>query len=262
MRRRLNTVLTGCLLLGLIAPWAHAEIINGQYVPPGLNVGDQYRLVFITSGVIDGNSMDPNDYDAFLTDQVAGTALEGAAYGWSAVVSTYGAGRLASGVVNVHPGVPVYNTGGLKVADDGAAMLDTTVGLINAVQFDQNGVDKGAVHVWTGSNSQGGAKLFWHSSLAQWVEATLGSPGFVMPPSDPIAGIGAGASDGNAWLDYTVIFRNPALPGGGTLPYMAAIYGISDVLTVPIPEPATCVMWLMLSAIGGVVFWRRRRNSS
>jgi len=54
------------------------------------------------------------------------------------------------------------------------------------------------------------------------------------------------------------------LPYGNlSIPFVARIYGMSDVLEVPVvPEPATLVMWSLLAGIGGVVFWRRRRQGN
>jgi hypothetical protein len=38
-------------------------------IPPGLSPGDQYHLIFLTSGTRDATSSNIADYDAFVTDQ-------------------------------------------------------------------------------------------------------------------------------------------------------------------------------------------------
>lgn len=263
--RRSVYALVGCLLLGLLSPWASAEIINGQYVPPELvgQYGTQYRLVFVTSGVISGSSAVASTYDNFLLAQVAGTQLEGDIYGWKAVVSTFSGDRIASSVVNdtgLNPMAPfagVYNMAGIKVDHSGGSMLDGS--LLSPVQFDQNGVDKGNVFVWTGSNAQGGAKTFQNGPYPN-IPATLGSV-YMTAGTGTYSSIGSGvANDGN-WLDHTVINRFvTAYTGFNSLEVTAAIYGISDVLIVPVPEPATLGMWLTVTALGGVLLWRKRQR--
>jgi hypothetical protein len=48
----------------------------------------------------------------------------------------------------------------------------------------------------------------------------------------------------------------------GGVTFGAAVYGISDVLTVPVPEPSTLVLWSLFTGVAGLVFWRKRRQSN
>jgi hypothetical protein len=45
-------------------------------VPTGLNPGDQYRLVFVTSGTRDATSTNIADYNTFVANAVVGSALQ------------------------------------------------------------------------------------------------------------------------------------------------------------------------------------------
>ncbi|MFM7786866.1 MAG: PEP-CTERM sorting domain-containing protein, partial [Microcystis panniformis] len=68
--------------LGFVSGVALATLVTASaaqaalvVVPPGLNPGDQYRLVFVTSGTRNATSSNINDYNTFVTNQVTGSAL-------------------------------------------------------------------------------------------------------------------------------------------------------------------------------------------
>ncbi len=76
--------------LGIVSGVALATLVTASaaqaalvVVPPGLNPGDQYRLVFVTDGTRDATSTNINDYNNFVTTQVTGSALEGTQQGLS-----------------------------------------------------------------------------------------------------------------------------------------------------------------------------------
>ncbi|MHB8864343.1 MAG: PEP-CTERM sorting domain-containing protein [Pirellulaceae bacterium] len=244
MRRTL--IAASCLLVLALAGRANAEM----YVPAGLQAGDQYRLIFVTSGSMPGSSSNPADYDSFLASQVAGTMLGGYDYGWQAVLSTAGGGRVASSIINDPAGVNnfvgIYNSVGLKVADNGADMLDGT--LDNAVQYDQHGTSVATGYVWTGSLSNGEAANGYE----------VGSTGTL---SVPLAAtiIGAAGATDSTWIQVGPLVRNVPYLLNLELPFR--VYGMSDVLTV-VPEPATFVMWSLFAGVAGLVFWRKGRKTS
>ena len=263
MKRFVITV-SCCLLAALFTQPVSADIMNGQYVPDELvgQAGTQYRLVFITSGAIDGSHTSASYYDTFVTNQVAGTALEGSIYNWKAVVSTISNDRLASSVVSdagytIDPGMPyagVYNTGGIQVALSGTAMLDdgnpaTPFSLLAPVRFDQNGVDKGIPLVWTGSNASGGIGTFGPGYPAALGASTGGT----------VTIVGDGISTSESWLRASAVQRFPSI-GFETIELTFPVYAVSDILIVPVPEPSTCVLWVLFCAVGGVVFWQKRRG--
>ena len=250
MRR---TLIFACcfVLAGLAAQLASAAMINGQFVPDSLKdqVGAQYRLIFVTSGTRQAVSADPLVYDDFLADQVENTMLGEIDYGWKAVVSTKGDTRIAKDIVSdagyvVGPGeyLGVYNAAGIQVAASGDDMLDGS--LIAPVLFDQHGTSVYEGYAWTGSKSNG--------------EAEGGLPsGEVGGDSMDIILGATGAIDGR-WLKLGSL-RQPDNP---LIPFVARIYGMSDVMTVPaVPEPATIVMWSLFMGVAGLVFWRKRRQS-
>ncbi|MHB0960151.1 MAG: PEP-CTERM sorting domain-containing protein [Pirellulaceae bacterium] len=244
MRRTL--IAASCMLVLALAGRANAEM----YVPAGLQAGDQYRLIFVTSGSITGSSADPAVYDSFLATQVANTMLGGYDYGWQAVLSTAGGGRVAKNIINDPAGVNnfvgIYNSVGLKVADNGADMLDGT--LDSAVQYDQHGTSVATGYVWTGSLSNGEAANNYEVGSAQYVGA----------PAATI--IGAAAATDTSWIQVGALQRNVTYFSPNLeLPFR--VYGMSDVLTV-VPEPATFVMWSLFAGVAGLVFWRKGRKTS
>jgi len=240
----------------------HAAIIAGQYVPDELvgQTGTQYRLIFVTSGSIQAESDDPAVYDQFLAEQVAGTMLGSYDYGWKAVISTASdtsapdGQRIAKDIVSdpdYENYAGVFNTVGDMVAETGNSMLDGS--LSSPVLYDQNGKSVYIGYAWTGSYSDGTGYF-------------TAPPGRVGEDNGSTVIGDPGATDGT-WLYRANVRRtmNFDVPGSGSIsiPFVARIYGMSDVLEVPVvPEPATFVMWSLLAGIGSVVFWRRRRQGN
>jgi hypothetical protein len=251
--RRTLIVATCFVLAGLAAQAARAEMINGQYVPHSLvgHVGTQYRLVVVTSGSIKADANDPTVYDNFLAGQMVGTMLGDYDYGWKAVVSTEGGARFAKDIVSdAHYGVDssmpyagVYNTAGINVATSGDAMLAPNLPMLSAVLYDQHGTSVYDGYAWTGSFANG--------------EPALSIPPGTLGNSTKNAMLGAtGANDGT-WLALGTIYH------GGPIPFVARIYGMSEVLEVPaVPEPSTVVLWSLFTGAAGLVFWRKRRRSN
>ena len=96
-------------------------------VPTGLNPGDKYRLVFVTSGTRDATSANIADYNTFVTNQVTPTSALGlslTANGltptWTAIGSTATVNAktntLTDPVANASTSVPIYLINGNKVA--------------------------------------------------------------------------------------------------------------------------------------------------
>lgn len=262
--RRTLIVATCLVLAGMASQATHAAIIAGQYVPDGLvgQTGTQYRLIFVTSGSIQAESDDPADYDRFLAEQVEGTMLGSYDYGWKAVISTEGVdNRKASNIVSdALYGVDanknyagVYNTMGMQVDETGDDMLDG--GLLHPVLFDQHGTSVYDGYAWTGSRWNG--EPYMNTSPPGQVG---GNSGYTV--------VGKPNANDDTWLQLgnasrTVEISVPGVIGSHTIPFLARIYGMSNVLEVPVvPEPATFVMWSLLAGIGSVVFWRRRRQGN
>lgn len=265
--RRTLIVATCFLLAGLAAQAANAALIAGQYVPDSLvgQAGAQYRLVFVTSGSVRGDSTDPAYYDTFLATQVQNTLLGGVDYGWKAVVSTYNDGihvqRKAKDIVSDalytfddDPStsyVGVYNTAGSQVAATGDAML--TASLLSPVLYDQHGTSVFDGYAWTGSYWDGNpAYVRAPGGQPTAIPATLGNTYSVAPPTM----LGATGANNGTWLELGTVNR------GGAIPFVARIYGMSDVMTVPVPEPSTIVMWSLFTGVAGLGVLRKRRQSN
>jgi hypothetical protein len=253
----MKRTLTGaiCLLfVALAGQLASAAVIEGQFVPDALvgKVGTQYRLVFTTSGVITATSPDPAVYDNFLAQQVQNTMLGSFNYGWKAVVSTADTAgitpRVAASIVSdanygVNPNedyAGVFNSAGFKVASTGNAMLSSGFGvtLLNPVNYDQTGALVSSGSAWTGSYSDG-------------------TPWFTVPPArvgeNGETAYGTPGSTNANWISAGHMTN-----GYGNT---AHIYGMSNVLTVPVPEPATIVLWSVCTGVVGLVALRKRRRS-
>ncbi|TRU33398.1 MAG: PEP-CTERM sorting domain-containing protein [Microcystis aeruginosa Ma_MB_F_20061100_S20] len=211
-------------------------------VPPGLNPGQQFRLVFVTDGTRNATSTNINDYNAFVTNEALGsislptalsTALTTAGFNpgtitWNAIAST--ATVAARDNTGTNPssgtGVPIYLIDGNRVANNNADLWDGSIQTqINRTASDQGGISS---NVWTGSNTDGS------------IGTNLGG-GFT----------GSGQTGNSAANDSTWIFSGFA----GLGPDSLRLYGISSVLTVPtpavtVPEPSSL---LGLITLGGLM---------
>lgn len=211
---------------------ATADLI---YIPSTLSAGDTYHLTFVTSGTIDAGAQ-ADTYDTFVQTHAnaagigVGSLIFNTDVEWRAIVSTLGT------VANVRifdPVSPIFNTGGLLVANDEADLFDGS--LSNAISFNESGIFRSAA-VWTGSESTG-----------------VGAG----PSSNRVLGIanslnrrGSSVSTSSTWIDA----------GDSTSASQFSVYAISQELTVPIPEPKTAVLAGM-TLLACVMTMRRRQQA-
>ena len=208
-------------------------------VPPGLNPGDQYRLVFVTDGTRNAQSTDINDYNTFVTNQVTGsplaTALTTAGFNlgtiqWKAIGSTPTvAARDNTGTNPSSTGVPIYLIDGNRVANNNADLWDGSI----LTSIDSTPQESGGFgFVWSGTFDDG------------TTESGLGSN----VGGSNVGFIGAVS----AWI-------NESNQGGSEV---YPFYGISTVLTVPssdppvsVPEPSSLLGCITLGGLmlGGAV---------
>jgi hypothetical protein len=193
-------------------------------VPPGLSVGDQYRLAFVTSAETNAESSNIADYNAFVTAQ-ANLDPQLAALGvtWQVIGST--AAVDAYNNIGGTFTAPIYNLGGQLVAT-GSAGLWSGNNLDNPINFDQFG-DTLDGYLWTGTVQDG------------TTDNALGS--------------------GNPEFAYSGVVDVRWIADGGGNPETgdpstssALLYGISPVLTVEspaVPEPGTFSLMML-----GVMF--------
>ena len=196
-----------------------ASTSQAIYVPPGLNSGDHYHLVFATSFIshISSDTSVPPPFPYFggvtAADYLITEAAASSGYipnwnssdiTWKAILST--TSQAAPEHINVQG--PVYNTHGELVANDSADLWDGTIA--HAIKYDERGgrlpVNYG---VWTGTNSLGHTSS---QNAGDWTDTTK-----VAATGDP------NATDAG-WVSGGAVF------GTGS----ARFYGISPLLTVPL----------------------------
>ena len=203
--------------------------------PTDLNVGDQYRLVFVTSGTMTAESGDIADYNAFV-DGFGDIAI---ASDWKAIASTEGGVDAHDNIGTAGgDGVSIYNLAGERVANNYSDFWDGSIQ--TAIKYDESGAAVGGADaIWTGSTTAG--------------ETAYGLG------TDVIYGSTYGAANGSSdiWIDYETTQTDD--PG--------RLYGMSDIFTVPssdpIPEPASVISWTLLGIVGCVgTWWNRRRKAS
>jgi hypothetical protein len=248
-------LMVACFAAMLVAGrLADAAVINGQFVPDSLvnTPGAKYRLIFVTSGSINGLSNQVSTYNNFINQQVAGTPLDtGFNYGWQAVMSTASGDRIAKNVMTGPDAI--YNMAGQQVANSGNAMLaanpNASISLINAINFDQNGTSVGEGYVWTGSLSDGnpanGGVAGGDLRVGSYSTGT--SPGTTM--------LGASSATNENWLKFAQVNQQSGFN------FVARVYAVSGVLTA-VPEPSTIALWSICAGAVGLVAWRKRRKSS
>jgi hypothetical protein len=234
MKLQLGIVCAGVALATLGTSAAQAALV---VVPPGLNPGDQYRLVFVTDGKRDATSTNINDYNNFVTSQVTGSALATAlttagfnlgTITWKAIGSTSAtSAKVNTGTDGSQPDVPIYLIDGNRVANNNADLWDGSI-LTGIDRTPQESV--GFFFVWSGTSDDG------------TVGGALGSN---------VATVGvAGAFLGSGWINES--------GKSGSEEYR--FYGISTVLTVPtpavtVPEPSSLLGFITLGGLmlGGAV---------
>jgi hypothetical protein len=223
-------IFSGVALATLVtASAAQAALV---VVPPGLNPGDQYRLVFVTSGTRNATSSNINDYNTFVTNQVTGSALAtqlttaGFNLGtitWKAIGSTAAtSAKVNTGTDGSQPDVPIYLIDGNKVANNNADLWDGSIQTqINRTQTDGTYSDQ----VFTGSDTNGSPLT---NSLGAAISRT-----------------GASIFSDDSWISWSdANSQNFSLP----------LYGMSSVLTVPtpavtVPEPSSPLGLIILGGL-------------
>jgi hypothetical protein len=211
---------------------AHAAPIT---LPTGLNPGDQYRLVFVTSSTRNATSFDIADYNSFVSG-VANGVTELAALGtnWTAIASTprTDARDNTDTSFGISPDLPIYLLDGTKVAhgisDFWNSSRDVPINITETGSF-----VSGLEFVWTGTNTLGAGELGeWLGAFSPFVGNILANHG--------------------GWIN-----------DGGSLPSSVnlSFYGMSGVLTVTaVQEPAPVAilaMSLVVLTAGRRLRWRR-----
>jgi hypothetical protein len=230
MRSSIASSVLLVLVFSGIARTVNAAVIT---MPPGLNPGDPYRLVFVTSTGDLATSTDIAHYNAFVTT-VANTNPDLAALGatWSAIGSTAAVDAIANIGTTTSP---IYLLDGTLFATSTADMFDSSV--LAPLLITESGAPLPSAppyyyHVWTGTSVHGTADAH-----------PLGTP----TPRSAWAGHTTGT-----WISY----QNS---GAGSA--LFSMFAISSELTVSaVPEPATAS--LLFLGIAAILAARRLRTNS
>ena len=175
---------------------------NGQPLP----VGEQFRLLFVTSSGIKANSIGIGPYNAFVRNKAAGNAaLAGFSGKFSALISVKAATVAGSvdardNTATTGTGVPIYWLNGAQVADDYADF------------YDGNWDSQAARNVAGDAHSP---YLIWTGSKADGTKKDYGSVGTVY--------VTTGQLSRAKEIDSSV-----KAPSGGSL----SLYALSPVITV------------------------------
>ncbi|MHB8862290.1 MAG: hypothetical protein ACYC6N_07790 [Pirellulaceae bacterium] len=209
---------------------------GGIITPTGLVEGDQFRIVFVTSGTRNGSSSNIADYDAFVTNAAvtANLSYYNQTVTWQAIAST----ESTQAISRLAPeSIPWYRTDDVRVTLDSGFSYS---GLLNPINHDEWGnALTGELRVWTGTlaDGSGAPNLQLGSGDEDWRPAIFGNSG----------------QSNSTWI-YAV--------GGASQLTSLHLYGVSNVLTA-VPEPGCLTLWACgLAVFGTVAFVRRRRAAS
>jgi hypothetical protein len=182
-------------------------------VPTGLLPGAQYRLAFVTAGSRDAYPTSIAVYDAFVQAQAS---LEPAlnSLSWQVIGSTASVSARDHTLTDPtnYPGVPIYLLNDTKLVDDYADLWDGSTDI--AFGIDQFGNARSSTFVWTGTQASG-----------------------VVLSSYPLgAGFPFMVGMGNTWAaGLSTWVANGSTDRGAS----QALFAISNVQTVPVPEAGT-----------------------
>ena len=233
----LRGLLTGLLALATVLPSASADV-GVITLPAGLNPGDPYRLIFVTSAGMDATAGTFVPYDAFAAASAAASVeLNALATTWRALLSVPTSQPLpgarehteTSPTTSFPNNIPIYNLQGQLVAVDYADLWNGSIG--NAIRYDEFGASV-TTPVWTGTATNG------FGIASRQVSNSLVQVG------DPMA-------TNNTWIGFN----------GGTVldsSEVHSIYAVSNTI-IAVPEPSSA---LLLAGSGMLLALRRRRAAS
>ena len=167
-----------CLLvlfaLGLLAGFspapAHAQTeqtVSSDWalIPAGVQPGESFRLLFVTSTTGNAISTDIATYNGRVQTRAANpnghTAIQGFSAQFRALGSTASTNARANTLTRaIDPDAPIYWLDGAKVADNYAGFYDGTWGNMNVPRDETGQLLSGNIVVWTGTNNDGTTNSF------------------------------------------------------------------------------------------------------
>ncbi|NCS23878.1 MAG: PEP-CTERM sorting domain-containing protein [Microcystis aeruginosa BS13-02] len=253
-----------------------------QLIPPGLNPGDKYRLVFVTDGTRNATSMNIADYNTFVNDEAHNSTTLNTAFTsaginptsiiWKVIGST-SPGTSFDAISNTHTdisdvSVPFYTLDGRLVATGNHDLWDGSIS--HSINVSPTGSQINS-WVWTGTFYGGNVYKdpayrppyrvqLWPYTLGNSVSNTGA------PPSMYVA-YGNTLGVGLEWICCTIhdprdkVIANNIQQNTATLP----LYGMSGILTVPgsstptqTPEPDSLIGHITL---GGIILGSMLRKA-
>lgn len=190
--------------------------------PSGLQSGDEYRLVFVTSGFHNAASSNISDYNSYVQNaaDAVGSLVSGTGMTWRAIASTGTVDARDNTFTNPSIdgiGVPLYRVDGIRIANNYNDLWD--------------GAIQNALNVTELGTAPAIPRGVWTATAPNGVKAPgLGDPGLMFFGQSPF-------TDTN-WV----------WSGQNTAAVEFHVYAISNALTV-VPEPASWVVALLLSLL-------------
>ncbi len=196
------------LLLGLAAGAQAQTMVPDDWPlkPSGLNAGDQFRLMFITSTTRDATSTDIADYNSFVQGRAAAGHASIQSYSTQfLVVGSTAAVDARDNAMTTGTGVAIYWLGGAKVADNNADFHDGT--WANPVGRDESGTSVNEfTNYFTGSNNDGTEAFLAGSTISVALGSIVGvRPGGTQNLAGTSGGVNGTTS--NAFLALSQVFE-------------------------------------------------------
>ncbi|MEQ8406929.1 MAG: hypothetical protein RKH07_01465 [Gammaproteobacteria bacterium] len=129
-----------------------AQAVNAPVglVPAGLDEGDEFYIIFVSSQTTLGN-LTPAQFNTFANN-TADLDTDTASLDWTMIMG-HDDGTLTTTSAFSDTTVPIYNTNGDKIGDDRADLFDGS--LDASISYDESGVDVGSVGVYVGITAVG-----------------------------------------------------------------------------------------------------------
>ena len=184
--------------------------------PSGVNAGDKFRLLFVTSGERNATSADIADYNRFVQNAAAAghDAIRGYSAGFRALASTESVDA-RDNTATTGTGVPIYWLNSSSLADHNADLYDGSWAN-ESQRTNERGTPSIDAVVWSGSTNDGQERTRVCGGSDQ-VSLALGAQGC---NNRVVAGVIHPSSSGNPLVGAALSDKSAMLP----------LYGMSQVL--------------------------------
>ena len=240
----MGVVLVSAMLGGM----ATGQVVLSQYEQ---TPGNEYQILFVTSGSIAATSTNIADYNSFVTQQAdLNPTLAALGATWNAIASTPSTNAIDN--CPMSNSVPIYGTNGQIVVEYGG----TFWGEATPIQYDQNGDFVPNTEVWTGTSVNESYPGTGMLPLGEQIPFSM----------DPV--VWEGPTMGATWwgggtgIEYSegVWFYGDG--PNNILQTQLPMYALSSPITVPVPEPTTLTLsGSALLGIGLACLWRLRARA-